>query len=114
MLSIEFDARPTNKRYRKREREKERERERETYGDDECERCGKREERETHSDNVEVVVVTECLQEFLYGFDSDDPPTSLHTPTGVHENHHVFRGTGGLDVPGSGNNTSINHQPSTL
>ena len=71
-------------------------------------------ERKTHSDNVEVVVIAERLQEFLYGFDGDDPPTSLHTPAGVHENHHVFRGTGGLDVPGSGNNTSINHQPSTL
>ena len=78
------------------------------------EREGEREERKTHSDNVEVVVIAERLQEFLYGFDGDDPPTSLHTPTGVHENYHVFRGTGGLDVPGSGNNTSINHQPSTL
>lgn len=53
----------------------------------------------TYSYDVEVVVVTERLQQFLDGFDGDNPSSTFHASAGVHQYHHVFGRTGCLDVP---------------
>jgi len=52
-----------------------------------------------HRDDVEEVVIAQRVQDGGDGLPGDGEPQALHAATDVHQDHHVLRGGGRLNVP---------------
>jgi len=54
----------------------------------------------TYSYDVNKVIFPQCVEDCIDGVFGYGQSESLHAATGVHHNYHVFRRSGGLDIPG--------------
>lgn len=54
----------------------------------------------THSDDVDKVIFSQCVQDRVDGVFGYGQPEALHTATDIHHDHHIFGRSGRLDIPG--------------
>src|SRR4029434_2633482 len=54
---------------------------------------------ETHSDDVEKVVVAQRVQDRGNSLAGDGQPQALHAAAHIHQDHHIFRRRRRLNIP---------------